>query len=229
MLKKILFALIIAITMQSCIGPKRMQTILDTNTLPKIGGEEVAGAKNIVVSIEDLKGIGQKAEIDKRANYLIPAIFYWESKSKYWCKIGRANIQENIISNFNKSISKLEIDKLNSADYELLIYIDSIESKISYLKESSTVFLLLAYATTHLEVAGPSKLEVDIKYALRKGNEVIYENTLSGFKMTEPVRKTSLSSKVYLIRHLKEYFNQFNLLIEEMSSQIIEDIDQNIK
>lgn len=222
------FAFAIAV-FSSCIGPKKMQQMMEAKTLKYVDLNPEYNKERYEVIYANAKGIEKKPSVGKVANYFIPAIFYWESKSQYINSIGFSTIEDEVSKNFAKALAKYNNDYLESNDLKLVVNIDSIGSAVTYMEKSSTVYLLIAYISQYLEMAGPSKLKINVSYKLQKQDEIICEGNVVEFTNVSPVKRRGFSRKVYFLKHLETYLDQFNKILEDLSVGISKDIASKVE
>jgi hypothetical protein len=152
----------------------------------------VTRKQQVTVSVAPVKfdpNLMNKTTLMRRDKLLlIPLVVInvWEQYNTY--TLGRISFKDDIPtfmqSNLVREINHLGLIKaeaVNPSDYSLEVSIDQLKTEGPYRRSIVTFLFLFSRS----EIAGPANSTLKVSYALKKGNQVVKQNTISATKATK--------------------------------------------
>lgn len=190
--------LIIALSVQlaGCSSVEMIQSNMDAKSYPMTYAMDsvppVTQKKSVTVSIEpvtfDLSTLSEKTIIQKEKRFLFPLgiVNVWENWDN--CIQGKSMFKDDLPS-FVQSTLEREINYLGlvtartnaPSEYSINVSIDKIRTEGLYKRSGIS---LLMYKSRS-EIAGPAVSNLTVSYTLKKGNQVVKQNTFSSSKRTD--------------------------------------------
>lgn len=152
----------------------------------------VTKKKELTVSVAPVKFdptmMNKTTLMRKDKFFLIPlgVINMWERYDT--CIQGQRNFKDDIPTfmqtNLVREINHLGLVKAeagNPSDYSLEVSIDQLKTEGPYIRTGLTFLIFLS----RTEIAGPAYSTLKVSYTLKKGNQVVKQNTISARKETK--------------------------------------------
>jgi hypothetical protein len=221
----LLFVVILTI-LSSCTSTKKIQAQLDSrkqSVIYLLDSKPIEDKSDIKLSLSKVSvdpTVRQQTIAVKETGWTVPLLIfnYWESRKM--CYQGESNFlnswAESMQYHFEREAKRSGTFQLDSLDhdYELEITINKVQAIGPYTSNGFFAFLMFMYVYSFGDYAGPADTEVAISYKLKKGTELIHENTF------EAKRKSNA------FRH---GYNNKKELIQTFGSSMAESTSKNFK
>lgn len=245
-MKRSIFSILIislSILITGCSSVTMIKSNMDRKSVPMSyeldSVPPVTKKKDVTVSVVPVKFdptmMNKTTLMRKDRFFLIPlvAINMWERYDT--CIQGQRTFKDDIPtfmqSNLVREINHLGLVKAeagNPSDYSLEVSIDQLKTEGPYVRTGLTFLIFLS----RTEIAGPAISTLKVSYTLKKGNQVVKQNTISARKetkgnkqryadnagiqmaytvsMVEAAAQNFKKANKQIVNELNEYFSKLN-------------------
>lgn len=133
-----------------------------------------------------------------KINHKLPLVIYNFEKLNLAVDLGQNSLEQNYSDFFKKSFTVESqrtgcysvADKPTDSNYSLEITYDTCSIKSKYQRNSTVIFLLLAYSVSVQEVGFPAESNIALNVKLKKDSNLIFEKRYS-VERTQPFLNTN--------------------------------------
>jgi len=213
---KLVGLILVTICLSSCVGTKSLYKGLTKkpSTINYLYDTELSTAKktdtiSVLEPIISDETFTKSGNLRKTQSSAIPLIIYtgWKNEHEYF--IGEHMVEEDLPNFIQKSIieetnrsTTLFADSSASSDLVLEITVDSIGAHGPYRSDGFFVYLLIAYAYSSNESAGPGIAYSKLNYVLKNNEDIVLSGNSSNQFETEPLLDHFKNPK-----ELRSFFN----------------------
>ena len=167
---------------------------------------------------------------------LLPFIIYNYEETNLAVNLGQTSIEQNYSDFFKESFRKESqrtgcyslTDEIDNNDYILEIRFDTCQTKSKYQKNSTIIFLGIAYGMSLREVGFPSETDLNLNVKLIKGYDLVFEKEYSIGRKQPFINLQTRDVNKLRSDFVTNMVESLSLSTKECIQQIIKDINQVI-
>jgi hypothetical protein len=154
----------------------------------------------------------------------IPAIVYWGWNSTISCEIDPNTATEYVRRGIYQAAEHMDLQsRLNGR--QLVIDIKQLPGQFVYENKGSTVFLVVAHATTYVEAISPMPTNLVVDYKLLENGAVIASGEHFVRNQEEPLRNVWKSTKKFTWLYLDQFEREANRMGTESIIDIVKQLE----
>ncbi|MBR9831099.1 hypothetical protein [Acidiluteibacter ferrifornacis] len=235
----ILFFVAFLTILSSCTSTKKIQAQLDSrkqSIIYLLDSKPIEDKSDIKLSLSKVSvdpTVRQQTIAVKETGWTVPLLIfnYWESRKM--CYQGESNYlnswAESMQYHFEREAKRSGSFQLDSVDhdYELEITINKVQAIGPYTSNGFFAYLFFMYIYSFGDYAGPADTEVAISYQLKKGTELIHENTFDAKKKSDAFRHGYNNKKELIQTFGRSMAESTSLNFKNVIELIINDLNNH--
>lgn len=175
--------------------------------------------------------------VSKINHKVLPLIIYNYEEINLAVKLGQSSLKQDYSDFFGKSFAVESqrtgcytlTDNQTESKYSIEITCDTCTINSKYQRNSTVLYLLIAYSMSFQERGFPAKTDLGLHVKLRKERELIWEKKYS-IKKTQPFLNAQMRDTEQLRSNfVTNMAESLSLSTKECIEQIISDINQEIE
>jgi len=234
--------LFISVFLASCSGSKTLSRSLNKHKAPLgylYDSKMKECDKSIGIILEDFDKqiLDSTTSVSKINSKVLPFIIYNYSEENMAVKLGQSSLEQNYTEFFKESfmvesqrsgcysLSKTPDESL----YSLEIVYDTCTINSKYQRNSTVLFLFLAYSMSFQEIGFPAKTDLALHIKLKKAGHAIFEKQYSVDRLQPFMNDQSLNVNALQSDFVVNMAESLSYCTKDCIEQIIIDINGAIK
>jgi hypothetical protein len=167
-------------------------------------------------------------------SWMVPLLIINSSGFECQCYQGRSMIKENVPTFFKQTLQTemnrsgvFATDTTGKGEYTLNISIDTLSNSGPYRNAHTIIFFFIDYTHYFYQSAGPSLVDMVVKYKLKKGDKVLYSNRVRVQCPSVPLSNKSDASKEDMMGYYAAAMTEaVSMSIKRMNEQIVFEVNR---